>query len=189
MPGVRDEQDDPADPEISLFDAHAPLHRLQIIEAGLRLDHRIDRLTIDDDVGAAQIPGQRNGNLDPPAKAAPDAVAEPFDQCQVGGVANRRAGWKEPDAEAESESRRDHRDPIDRHPLELAALQTTDRGVGQTDDRTERSLAESGCESTPAQLLASPLSLTSAHPDTTLPDALVRSHGTIMRTIAYLAIN
>ena len=106
----------------------------------------------------------------------------------MSGVPDRGSGRKESDSKVEPERCRDHGDAIDRHAFELTPLQATDSGMGEPDDRADRSLAESGRQTGTAQLLAGPLSLSTAHTDPTLPDAVMRSHGVIMGASAYPAI-
>lgn len=96
---------------------------------GFGFDHLIYRRTVDHDIGAPEVAGQRNRDLCAPAQPWTDTLMQPFDEPHVSRIAHRRTRRKEADPKVEPECRRSHSDPLHRHPVQLTPLQATDGGV------------------------------------------------------------
>ena len=157
MPRVGDQQDHP--PDRPGRAASARTRR----SSACRSSRRVSASTISSTFGPSittsalrRSPGIGTGTSARHRSTGPDALAKSFDEGEVGGVANRRSGRIQTDAQVEAKYRCHRRDPIYRHPLQLASLEAADGGVGQArrpgpDGPLTQARGQSSSDATPRQ--------------------------------------
>src|SRR5690242_1059579 len=151
---VGDQEDEAIGSEIALLQARFALDGLDVGDACLGFDDDGAEGAHDPTVAAPEITGDRHGHLGLPPEVRIQAAPKPFEQRQMGSVANGIPVRVERDCDLQPDHRRDPRGEVEREGARLSALCALDTvrpdpgGLGNLTD------AETGIEARGHELLS-----------------------------------
>jgi hypothetical protein len=161
---VGDQEDEAIGSEIALLQARFALDGLDVGDACLGFDDDGAEGAHDPTVAAPEITGDRHGHLGLPPEARIQAAPKPFEQRQMGSVANGIPIRVERDCDLQPDHRRDPRGEVDREGARISTLCALDTvrpdpgGLGNLTD------AETGVEARGHELLSDALTKQAASP-------------------------
>jgi hypothetical protein len=124
---VTEQQHDPRTSEVALLGSDASDQGLNVVNSGLRLEHRIERLFTLQGIHAPPIAADRHRYFESQSTTWAETNAQPFEQRKLRSIPNWCSVRVEADSGIEAKDGGDTTDQIDRNVRHLAAFQPADR--------------------------------------------------------------
>lgn len=161
---IAQQQDDPGTAEVPLLRSDASDQGLNVVHAGLRLEHRLERRFTLEGIHAPPIADDGHRYLETQATTRAETNAQPFEQSELRGVANRRAVRVEADSGVEAKDGGDNADQLDGKARHFAAFQPADGLMRPTYVSAQLALTQPGREARLADLFADPSTKVASEP-------------------------
>ena len=155
---VRYEEDQVPVRIVAQLAAEAAFHRLSVVDIRLRFDPASPgpwAITADDAVPSAQVARDRQRHLGPPAETEVEPDPQPFQQSELGAVAEGVARWVDPQGQIQTHHGAPSSERVDLDPSQPAVLEAPELTSRRPRRCSRGAEAESGPDPCPPMVLAS----------------------------------